>query len=67
MSKEEKRIIEVSKNFVIAILNQNINHESVSELYEITSGNKEVLLDHLKAINNIINDAIKILEGENNE
>ena len=54
--------VEISKRFVIAILNQNINIESVNELYEINSGNTKLLLKHLKAITNIMNKAIKELE-----
>ena len=54
--------VEISKRFVIAILNQNINIESINELYEINSGNTELLLKHLKAITNIMNKAIKELE-----
>lgn len=34
---------------------------------EIKNGNKEVLLGHLKAINNIISDAIKLLGVEQND
>lgn len=54
--------VEISKRFVIAILNQNINIESINELYEINSGNTKLLLKHLKAITNIVNKAIKELE-----
>ena len=54
--------VEISKRFVIAILNQNINIESINELYEINSGNTKLLLKHLKAITNIMNKAIKELE-----
>ena len=64
MNKDNERIIEVSKNFVVTILSRNMNIESANDLYEINGGNKEVLLEHLKAINSITNDAIKILEGD---
>lgn len=55
--------VEISKRFVIAILNQNINIESANELYEINSGNTKLLLKHLKAITSIMNHAIKELES----
>lgn len=55
--------VEVSKRFVIAILNQNINIESANELYEIHNGNNKVLLKHLKAITSIMNKAINELES----
>ena len=58
------KYIEISKRFVIAILNQNINIESANEIYEINSSNTELLLKHLKAITNIMNKAIKELEME---
>ena len=58
------KYIEISKRFVIAILNQNINIESANEIYEINSSNTELLLKHLKAITNIMNKAIKELERE---
>ena len=58
------KYVEISKRFVIAILNQNINIESANEIYEINSGNTELLLKHLKAITNIMNKAIKELERE---
>lgn len=56
--------VEISKRFVIAILNQNINIESANELYEINSGNTKLLLKHLKAITSIINNAINELESK---
>lgn len=61
MSEEEKRIVEIATNFVKTILEKNINMYSLNDLYEISLGNKDVLLDHLKAINNIIMKAIEIL------
>ncbi len=56
------KYVEISKRFVIAILNQNMNIKSANEIYEINSGNTELLLKHLKAITNIMNKAIKELE-----
>lgn len=62
MNKENKQIIAVATNFVISILNYGeLNAESVAELFEIKNGNKKVLLDHLKAIDSIISNAIKLL------
>lgn len=56
--------VETAKRFVIVILNQNINIESVNELYEINSGNTKLLLEHIKAITSIMNQAIKELESK---
>ena len=61
MNDDKKRIVEVATNFVKTILENNINMYSLNDLYEISLGNKDVLLDHLKAINNIIMKAIEIL------
>lgn len=64
MNKDKERIVEAATNFVISILNQNINIDSISEIYEIRKGNKETLLEHLKAIHNIIGEAIEIIEDK---
>ena len=56
--------VEISKRFVIVILNQNINIESANELYEINHGNTKLLLKHLKAITSIMNNAINELESK---
>ena len=64
MNDDKKRIVEVATNFVKIILEKNINMYSLDELYEINQGNKDVLLDHLKAISNIIMKAIGILGGK---
>ena len=64
MNDDKKRIVEVAINFVKTILKENINPDSLNDLYEISLGNKDVLLGHLKAINNIIMKAIEILGGK---
>ena len=62
MDKEEKQIVQTAFGFVRAILSYGEpSVEALAELLEIKSGNKKILLEHLKAINNIISDAIKIL------
>ena len=64
MNDDKKRIVEVATNFVKTILEKNINMYSLNDLYEISLGNKDVLLDHLEAISNIIMKAIEILGGK---
>ena len=64
MNDDKKRIVEVATNFVKIILEKNINMYSLNDLYEISLGNKDVLLGHLKAISNIIMKAIEILGGK---
>ena len=58
------KYVEMSKEFVCTILS---NHgeptvEGIAELLEIRMGNEKVLLEHIKAINAIFNEAIKELE-----
>lgn len=61
------RYVELSKHFVETILAHQAEPtaEGLAELFEIKSGNKEILLEHLKAITNIMNHAIKELEEKN--
>lgn len=56
--------ISVAVHFVDCILNNNGNasSEALLDLFEIQNGNKEILLNHLKAINSIITIAIEKLE-----
>lgn len=68
MSNEDNQIISTAYNFVISILSYGEpTPESLNELYEIKNGNKELLLEHLKAINSITGDAIKLLGSEKDE
>ena len=60
--------IELSKEIICAFLEKNISLNNLNELYEIKSGNKKILLEHLKALSNIFRGAIEELEkSENNE
>lgn len=61
MNKNKKRIVEVAINFVLIILSNNPNAESLNEIHKIKQGNKEVILEHLKTIHNIVGDAIEII------
>lgn len=63
MNDDKKRIVEVATNFVKTILKENIDLYSLNDLYEISRGNKDVLLNHLRAIDKIIVKAIEILGG----
>lgn len=42
-----------------------MNEYSVSDLYNISHGNKELLLEHLEALKEIFDDAIKELKNNN--
>ena len=59
----------VARDMVIKILS---NHEEptaegIYDLFEIQSGSKDLLLKHMKAINNILSKAIEELEGKDKE
>ena len=64
MNKTKERIIEVATNFIVSILKQNLNADSLNAIYEIKQGNKEMLLEHLKAIDSIVGNAIEIIENK---
>lgn len=57
--------LQLSIHFLECILqnNENFTVQGLTDLYEIKHGNKKVILEHLKAVSNIINRAIKELEG----
>ena len=54
--------VEISKVFVCSILNANPTADGIADIFEISQGDTELLLKHLKAITNIMNKAIKELE-----
>lgn len=60
----EKPYTILAKSLIITILNKNgePTKDDLIELYEIKTGNKEVLLGHIKAISKIMDGAIKELE-----
>lgn len=56
--------LNVAKNMIINYLNNNINHDSLSALLAIKRGDKEELLEHIKALIPIFIEAKKQLEKE---
>lgn len=63
MTKKEKQTVDVAKNFVKRILGSNINIETTVIIFNIDD-DKNLLLEHLEAIDSIISDAIYILKKE---
>ena len=61
------RAIDVAKEVICAYLNTGVTAEGVFMVYEIRSGNKEMLLEHTKALRNIFDMAIKELEGDRDD
>ena len=60
MSKE----LMISKDVIIAYLGYALKATNINEIYEIQSGNKEVLYEHIKALYNIFGKAKDDLEKE---
>lgn len=68
MSDNDKQIVKIATNFVLAILKHGEpTGEALSDIYKISNGNKKLLLEHLKAIHGIIGKAIGILGGNKDE
>ena len=63
------KYVEISKKFVCTILSNNAEPttDELAEILEIRMGNEKLLLDHIKAINNIFNKAIEELERSDNK
>lgn len=58
-------VVKLAKSFVISILSNNNSPtpEALSDIYWIRSDDKELLIEHIKAIRNIMDKALKELEG----
>ena len=61
--------LDVAKHMIISYLNNNANGDSLSALFAIQQGDKEELLEHIKALIPIFIEAKNQLEKEmeNNE
>ena len=59
--------LEVAKNIIMTNLSANLTSNNTLELWEIRNGNKELLLEHIKALKNIFTEAQKELEKEMEE
>lgn len=56
--------LDVAKYMIISYLNNNINADSLSALFAIQQGDKEELLEHIKALIPIFIKAKEQLEKE---
>lgn len=56
--------LDVAKYMIISYLNNNINADSLSALFAIQQGDKEELLEHIKALIPIFIEAKNQLEKE---
>lgn len=58
---------EVAKNVICSYLGNGETIDALNDLYEIRNGNNELLLDHIKALKNIFENAIKEMKQTKNE
>ena len=56
--------LDVAKYMIVSYLNNNINVDSLSALFAIQQGDKEELLEHIKALIPIFIEAKNQLEKE---
>lgn len=56
--------LDVAKYMIISYLNNNVNGDSLSALFAIQQGDKEELLEHIKALIPIFIEAKNQLEKE---
>lgn len=56
--------LDVAKRIIVSYLNNNVNGDSLSALFAIQRGDKEELLEHIKALIPIFIEAKKQLEKE---
>lgn len=57
--------VKIAISFIIKILQNNDNptSDAIYDLLEVQSGNKKVIIEHIKAIRNIMDKALEELEG----
>ena len=57
--------VKTAISLVIKILQNNDNptNEGLHEIFEIKRGNKKIIIEHIKAIRDIMGKALKELEG----
>lgn len=59
--------LELTKDIIIAFLSKYQTPAGLVGIYEINTGNKKCLLDHITALIEIFNKAKEQLEGDKNE
>lgn len=60
--------VKTAISLVIKILQNNDNptSEGLHEIFEIQRGNKKIIVEHIKAIRDIMDKALEELEGSDN-
>lgn len=54
--------LQLAKEIIVTFLEKNITPDGLYDVYEIKHGNKDILMQHLKALYGIFQKAIKQLE-----
>lgn len=58
---KESRCLQVAKDIILTYLGSTKTLDGLYDIYEIKHGNKDVLLQHLKAMDSIFQSAIEVL------
>lgn len=57
---------EIAKAVILSYIGSSLSAESMRIIYDIRAGDNELLLDHVKALHHIFENAIKEIENEKN-
>lgn len=60
----KSNFVETAKKIILTYLGSELTFEGLRELYDIQSGDKEVLLRHIKALESIFTQAREDLEND---
>lgn len=58
---KESRCLQVATDIILTYLKEKETPDGLYDIYEIKHGNKDVLLQHLKAMDSIFQSAIEVL------
>ena len=62
---KKNKCLQVAFDIIMTYLGAKETPDGLYDIYEIKQGNKDVLLQHLKAMDSIFQSAIKEIEGDN--
>ena len=62
---KKNKCLQVAFDIIMTYLGAKEIPDGLYDIYEIKQGNKDVLLQHLKAMDSIFQSAIEELEGDN--
>ena len=62
---KESRCLQIAKDIILTYLGAEETPDGLYDIYEIKNGNKEVLMQYLKALDSIFQSAVEELERGN--